>query len=133
MPHINPKIIDIGGAEMVLLTRAEYDALVEAAADADEDAADLAIYDARKAELASGGDLRLSAEVSARMLKGERLLRALRNCRGLTQLQLATATGFGQGYLSDLEAGHRKGTAETMHKIAAALDVDPVWLIQGLD
>jgi transcriptional regulator with XRE-family HTH domain len=67
------------------------------------------------------------------MLKGERLLRALRNWRGETQAQLAAATGLGQGYLSDLEAGHRKGTAETLHKIAAALRVDPAWLVQGAD
>ena len=80
---------------------------------AEHDAVDVAIYDQRKAELAAGRDARLSPEVSARMLKGESLLKALRGWRDITQMQLAFKTGLGQGYLSDLESGRRKGTPET--------------------
>lgn len=81
------------GEEMVLLSRAEYDALVAAAA-IDEDAADVAIYDARMADLAAGRDAVLPAEVSKIMLDGNSLLRSLRKWRGLTQADIAARTGL---------------------------------------
>ena len=47
-----PQIIRTpNGEELVVLPRAEYEALVERAAHDDEDAEDVAVYDARKAEL----------------------------------------------------------------------------------
>jgi len=116
------------GDELVVLTRADYDALLEALAEAEEDAADIAVYDARKAELAGADDL-LPPPVSAAMLRGARLLEALREWRGVTQTRLAEATGLAQGYLSDLERGRRQGTAETLTRIAAALDVPAKWLV----
>jgi PHD/YefM family antitoxin component YafN of YafNO toxin-antitoxin module len=52
-----PQIIRTpSGEELVVLSRAEYEALLERADHAAEDADDVAIYDARKAELAAGGD-----------------------------------------------------------------------------
>lgn len=80
------------------------------------------------AELAAGHDARLPPEVSAAMLRGESLLKALRNWRDVTQMQLSFKTGLGQGYISDLEAGRRKGTKETLALIAKELDVDENWL-----
>jgi transcriptional regulator with XRE-family HTH domain len=41
---------------------------------------------------------------------------------------LLSKTGIGQGYLSDLESGRRKGTAETIAILAKALDVPVAWL-----
>lgn len=116
------------GEELVVLTRADYDALVEALAEAEEDAADLAVYDARKADLAGSGDA-LPLPVSAAILRGARLLEALRDWRGVTQTRLAEATGLAQGYLSDLERGRRQGTPDTLARIAAALDVPANWLV----
>lgn len=116
------------GEELVVLTRADYDALLEALAEAAEDAADLAVYDARKAELAVPDDI-LPAPVSAALLRGARLLVALRDWRGMTQMRLAEATGLAQGYLSDLERGRRQGTTETLTRIAMALDVPAKWLV----
>ena len=54
---MRPQIIRTpGGEELVVLPRAEYEALLERADhDEAEDADDVAIYDARKAELAAGG------------------------------------------------------------------------------
>ena len=118
------------GEELVVLPRSDYDALVAAAeARDDEDAEDVAVYDQRKADLAAGVDARLPPEVSARMLRGESLLKALRNTRDVTQMHLAFKTGLGQGYLSDLESGRRKGTPETLKAIATALDVPAEWLV----
>src|SRR3954451_1947927 len=113
-----PQIIRTpGGEELVVLPRAEYEALLERADHEAEDADDVAIYDARKAELAAGGGV-LPPEVSAAILRGESRLKAIRNWRGETQLYLNFKTGIGQGYLSDLESGRRTGTAD--HREARA-------------
>jgi DNA-binding XRE family transcriptional regulator len=117
------------GDELVVLPRAEYDALLAAAVGREEDSDDVAIYDARKAELARGVDARLPPEVSAAMLRGDSLLKALRKWRDVTQLHLAFKTGIAQGYLSDIESGRRKGTDETLTAIAKALDVPAEWLL----
>ena len=123
-----PQIIRTpGGEELVVLSRDEYEALLERADHYAEDADDLAIYDARKAELAAGGAV-LPPQVSAANLRGDSRLKSLRNWRGVTQLHLTFKTDIGQGYLSDLESGRRTGTPETIAKLAEALDVPVEWL-----
>jgi DNA-binding XRE family transcriptional regulator len=123
-----PQIIRTpNGEELVVLSRAEYEALRARADHEAEDTEDVAIYDARKAELAAGGVV-LPPEVSAAVLRGENRLKAIRNWRGETQLHLNFKTGIGQGYLSDLENGRRSGTPETIAKLAQALNVPVEWL-----
>jgi PHD/YefM family antitoxin component YafN of YafNO toxin-antitoxin module len=120
-----PQIIRTpGGEELVVLSRAEYEALLERADHDAEDAEDVAIYDARKA----AGEGVLPPEVSAAILRGESRLKAIRNWRDETQLHLSFKTGIGQGYLSDLESGRRTGTPETIAKLAHALSVPVDWL-----
>lgn len=116
------------GDELVVLPRAEYEALVAAAGDTEEDAADIAMYDARKAELAGDPNANLAPEVSAMLLRGHSRLRALRKWRGIPQFKLAANAGIAQGYLSDLEHGRKSGSAETIAAIAHALDVPRDWL-----
>ena len=70
----------------------------------------------------------LLPEVSTAILRGESRLKAIRNWRGETQLQLNAKTGIGQGYLSDLETGRRTGSPETVAKLAQALNVPVEWL-----
>ena len=115
------------GEELVVLPREEYEALVARADHGSEDADDVAIYDARKAELAACGVV-LPPEVSAAMLRGDSRLKAVRKWRGRTQHYLEFKTGIGQGYLSDLESGRRTGTSETIAKLAQALNVPMEWL-----
>jgi len=123
-----PQIIRTpNGEELVVLPRAEYEALVERADHQAEDAEDVAIYDARKAELAAGGIV-LPPEVSAAILRGDSRLKAIRKWRGATQRRLNSMTGIAQGYLSDLESGRRTGAPETMAKLAQALNVPAEWL-----
>ncbi len=123
-----PQIIRTpAGEELVVLPRAEYEALLERADQAAEDADDIAVYDLRKAELAAGGVV-LPPQVSTAILRGESRLKAIRTWRGETQLHLSSVTGIGQGYLSDLENGRRAGTPETIAKLAQALDVPVAWL-----
>jgi helix-turn-helix protein len=124
----SPQIIRTpDGEELVVLPRADYEALVERADHEAEDAEDVAIYDARKAELAAGGGI-LPPEVSAAILRGDSRLKAIRNWRGETQLHLTFKTGIAQGYLSDLENGRRRGTSDTIAKLAQALNVPAEWL-----
>ena len=93
-----------------------------------EDEDDIAIYDQRKAELASGSDGLLPAEVSALLLKGNSRLKAIRRWRAMNQLELAAKSGVGQGYLSDLENRRRTGSPETLAALAKALDVPLAWI-----
>ena len=122
-----PQIIrSPSGEELVVLSRAEYEALLERADHEAEDADDVAMYDARKADLAAGGVL--PPEVSAAILRGDSRLKAIRKWRDETQLHLEFKTGIGQGYLSDLESGRRTGTPETIAKLAEVLNVPVEWL-----
>lgn len=115
-----------GGEEMVVIPKADYDELLRRADEAAEDTADAAIYDARKAELQ--GKEPLPAEVSMAILRGDSRLRALRKWRGLTQSDIAEKAGLTQGFLSDLEARRRTASADTVGRLASALDVPPSWI-----
>lgn len=112
------------GEELVVLPRADYERLVRLAAEAEEDAADVAIYDARKAEAST----LLPAAVTMAMLKGDSLLKALRTWKDVGQVKLAHDVGTSQGFISDLENGRRGLTEEVRKKIAKALDVPEAWL-----
>ncbi len=117
------------GEELVLLSRAEYDRLTALAAEAEEDAADVAAYDAALADLASGRESVLPPEVSALLLRGASLMTAIRKWRGMKQTELAARAGLSQGYLSDIESGRRKGAKETLEAITKALGVPANWLL----
>ena len=81
---MSPQIIRIpNGEEPVVPPRAEYDSPVARADLETEDAEDVAIDDARKAELAAGASV-LPSEVSAAILRGDSRLRAVRTWRGET-------------------------------------------------
>lgn len=125
-----PQIITApNGVELVVIPREDYEALLNRAADADEDEADIAIYDACKAELMAGGESAvLPADVSMAVLRGDTLLKALRKWRGLSQGEVASKAGITQGYLSDLEGKHRSGTPETIQKLTEVLGVPSTWL-----
>jgi hypothetical protein len=126
-----PQIIRTpSGDELVVLSRAEYDALLARAEEHDEDEDDVAIYDARKAELTAGGE-KLPAEVSALMLRGHSLLAAIRKWKGMTQLHVNFKTDIGQGYLSDLESGRRTGSRETLEVLAKCYNVPASWLVSA--
>lgn len=117
------------GEEFVLLPREDYERLVALAAEAEEDAADVAAYDAAMADLASGKESALPEDVSAMLLRGIGLVGALRRWRDVKQVELAERTGLSQGHLSDLESGRRRGSHEALEAIATALDVPLNWLV----
>jgi DNA-binding XRE family transcriptional regulator len=111
------------GEELVILSRREYDALL--AQLGDEDAEDrMTLLIAAEAR----GEAPLPASVSQAVLAGEGLLKSLRQWRGLTQAEVSKAAGLAQGFLSELEAGTKSGSAETVGKLALALDVPAGWV-----
>lgn len=120
------------GEELVVLPKAEYDALTaiaNAKAAEDEDAADVAIFDERMAELAAGITQVLPVEVSAGILRGEKRIKAIRKWRDIPQIKLAKALAISQAHLSDIEAGKRSLTPAIAAKAAEVLDVRVDWLI----
>jgi hypothetical protein len=113
------------GEDAVILGRNDYDELIRIAEEA-EDAADVAIYDERKADPL--GSQPLPADLSQLILRGNGLLKSLRLWRNLGQVELAEATGTSQGFISDLETNRRKVTGDMARKLAKALDVPEHWL-----
>ena len=119
-------IISPAGEGLVVLSQAEYETLVDAANQAAEDAADVAIYPARKSDLL--GSEPLPAEVSMAILRDDGRLRALRKWRGLSQVDLARRAGLAQGFLSDLENRKRGMTRDVGERLAKVLNVKREWL-----
>lgn len=107
------------GERLVVLPEAEYQALLEAAADATDVAA------ARRFEerLAAGEEELLPAAMVDRIVDGENAIRVWREHRGLTVKALAGKAGIAAAYLSQIETGKRDGTVATLKKLAAALGV----------
>lgn len=58
-------------------------------------------------------------------------LRRLRRERGITQEDFATDSGFDRGYISGVERGVRNPSILVLARIAGALSVDPVELLDA--
>ena len=108
--------------EVAILPRKEYEALAAKAAEADEDAGTARLVARARKEIAAGAPL-IPKTIVDRIATGENALRVQREWRDVTQLYLSHKTDIGQGYLSDLESGRRKGTTAALKRIAAALNV----------
>lgn len=119
---MNPRFITTpAGEEMVLLSRADFEDLARRAAEAAEDADDVAVFDAAMA--ARGAEPALSPRENADVLIRNGLIRSLRKAAGLSQKELADAVDVAQGFISDIETGAKRGSDETMAAIADRLGV----------
>jgi hypothetical protein len=108
--------------EIAILPRREYEALAAKAAEADEDMGTARLVARARKEIAAGLPL-IPRKIADRIANGENALRVLREWRAVTQLHLSFKTDIGQGYISDLESGRRKGTTAALKKIAEVLSV----------
>ena len=108
--------------EVAILPRKDYEALAAKAQEADEDFSTARLVARARKEIAAGMPL-IPKEVVDRISNGENALRVLRDWRGKTQLDISRKTNIGQGYISDLESGRRKGTTAALKKIASVLKV----------
>ena len=110
--------------EVVQLSRAEYEALLDRIADAEDGAA----LDRLEVRLAAAGPEAaladyLPIDLVKRLSSGEHPIRVWRAHRGLTREALAAAAGIAPSYLSEIETRRKPGSFEAMVKIAAALRI----------
>lgn len=111
-------------SEIVTLTRAEYEALIERLEDA-EDLAAVAAAEAREAALGkekARADY-LPIELVRRLSAGEHPVRVWRAHRRLSREALATAAGIAPSYLSEIETRRKPGSFSALAKLAAALHI----------
>ena len=118
-----------GGEEMVVLARAEYEALVEMA----EMLEDVAAYDEAKRRIAEGDDIMVPSEFVDRLIDGESPIRVWRDFRGMTSKDLAKAIGISAAYLSEIETGKKDGSLSVFRSIAKTLRIDLDDLFWGED
>ena len=109
-------------ADTVTMSRAEYQALIEAAEDAG-DLAHLAAQEERERIL--GVDAArldyLPGDLIKRMLEGEHPVRLWREQRGLTLSELADRASIAVSYLSEIESSRKSGSVRALRKLAKAL------------
>ncbi|MGX1098737.1 helix-turn-helix domain-containing protein [Amorphus sp. MBR-141] len=115
-----PTIITPGGEELVLVPRADFEALI---AERNEDARDVAFADAIVAGVRNGEIATLSEAEADILLAAPTALSGWRKIRGLTQMSLSTDAGISQNYLSELERGKRAGTTDVLARLARVLRV----------
>jgi DNA-binding XRE family transcriptional regulator len=115
--------------EVAILPRADYEALVARASEADEDAGTARLVARAREDIKSGVPL-LPKTVVDRLADGENPVRVLREWRDITQMHLSLKTNISQGHISDIENGRRTGTAAALLAIAKVLDVPLDMIVQ---
>jgi DNA-binding XRE family transcriptional regulator len=108
----------------VTIARSDFEALIQAAEDA-EDLAAVAEHDAEVARIGKDVARRdyLSTDEVEALLKGVSPLKVWRKKRGLTQRALAAAAGVQPGYLAEIEHGKKPGSADALRRLSVALRV----------
>jgi DNA-binding XRE family transcriptional regulator len=105
------------GEDMVVLSAADYERLVEAA----EDQRDSEIAERSRKAIERGEIETLTSAEAKQLLAAKSPLAFWRKKRGLTQGSLSKASGVAQGFISEIEAGNKPGTAAALKKLAAVL------------
>ena len=109
------------GDDIVILSRAEYDALKFGRRD--EDAADAARANNILADIERGTETLLTSEQASQLLEAKTPLAFWRKHRGMTQEALSKSVGVAQGFISEIENGAKTGDVQTLAVIARALEV----------
>jgi transcriptional regulator with XRE-family HTH domain len=109
------------GDDIVILSRAEYDALTVDRHD--EDAADAAYANNILANIERGAETLLTSEQADRLLDAKSPLAFWRRHRGMTQEALSKSIGVAQGFISEIENGTKTGDVQTLAAIARTLAI----------
>lgn len=109
------------GDDIVILSRAEYDALTFG--QRDEDAADAARANNILADIERGTETLLTSEQASQLLEAKTPLAFWRRHRGVTQEALSKSVGVAQGFISEIENGAKTGDVQTLAVIARALEI----------
>ena len=103
-------------ADTITISRKEFDALVAAQEMLD----DIETYDRAMATKTAG----FPHDIVKRIITGgENPVLVYREWRGLAQAELARRAGLHRAQVHDIENGKRRGSVDTLKKIAQALDV----------
>jgi DNA-binding XRE family transcriptional regulator len=116
------------GEELVVLSRQDYDNLVSALADAEEELADIATLDQRKPDASASALQVLPPEVCRRLLAGQRRLQAVREWRGQDRSTLAERLGLDEAALSIMETARTPLSPKMVNQIAQLLNVPADWI-----
>jgi ribosome-binding protein aMBF1 (putative translation factor) len=114
------------GEEMVVMPRADYEALLAQRQEAFEEGADAAAFAAALANMRPEDVL--PAEVTADILAGKGRVRAFREWRGLDQETLARDSAIPQEELMRIEAGEVLLSRDAAAALVLALDLPAGWL-----
>jgi transcriptional regulator with XRE-family HTH domain len=109
------------GEDIVILSRAEYDALT--VDQHDEDAADAAHANNILANIERGTETLLTSEQANQLLSAKTPQAFWRKHRGMTQEALSKSVGVAQGFISEIENGTKTGDVQTLAAIARVLAV----------
>jgi DNA-binding Xre family transcriptional regulator len=121
----SPQIIETpGGERLAVMPFTEYERLVSAAVSAAfEDSDDAVLYDEAKRQLDSGEDELVPESIADRLIEGECPIKVWREYRNMSGRELAEKATLSAAYVSQLESGERKGSIQTLKKLAGALGV----------
>lgn len=106
--------------ETVTLSKADYEALLEAL----EEAHDRARLRQVEADLAAGRTEEIPLDMAEALLEGANPVRTWRKYRGLTAGDLAAQVGISKAYLSEIESGKKPGSVAVLAQLAKALRLD---------
>jgi transcriptional regulator with XRE-family HTH domain len=109
------------GDDIVILSRAEYDALT--VGPRNEDAADAAHANKILADIKRNAETLLTSEQANQLLGAKTPLAFWRKHRGVTQEALSKAIGVAQGFISEIENGTKTGDVQTLAAMARALAI----------
>jgi ribosome-binding protein aMBF1 (putative translation factor) len=108
------------GETLAVMPVEDYEALAEAAEPLDEAEEEALAAEMRRLRAEDRGEPLGLAEFR-RILAGESPVRVWREHRGLSLRALAARLGMSAGYISDIEAGKKDGSIETLRAIASEL------------
>ena len=89
--------------------------------DLEDELAGILAYARRQEIVKAGFDLAMPRDQWGRIRAGEAAVRVVREYRGLTQADLAAASGVARPEISAIETGARRGTVDTFKALAKAL------------
>ncbi len=101
--------------DMVTIPREEYDRLREAA----EELADILAFDQAMQDRDEG----IPSDVMRRILQDEHPVRVFRDWRGMTAAELGRRSGVHPVMVHEIETGKKRGSVETVKRLAEALGV----------
>ena len=107
------------GEEIVILSAAKYDRLLELA----EDMRDIAVAEKDLSDFEAGRGEALTASEMRELLEAATPLVFWRKRRRLTQSALAGVAGISQAYVGQIEQGKRVGDVRLYRRLAGALGV----------